>query len=64
MPEAPIAEFWMGSDPGVPLDEVAPLPGVPVPEGGAVVPSDAPGWGFEIRDEWIAPWDHSAVTSR
>lgn len=63
MPEAPIAEFWLGSDPGVPLEEVAPLPGVPVPEGGYVTPSDAPGWGFEIRDEWIAPWDHAAVAA-
>ena len=64
MPEVPIAEFWLGTDPGVPLEEVAQFPGVPVPEGGYVTPSDAPGFGFEIREEWIAPWDHAAVTKR
>jgi L-rhamnonate dehydratase len=61
MPEAPLAEFWLGSDPGVPLMEVAQFPGVPVPDGGFVTPSDAPGFGFEIREEWIAPWDHTAA---
>lgn len=62
MPEAPVAEFWLGTDPGVPLEEVAQFPGVPVPEGGYVTPSDAPGWGFELREEWISPWDHAAIT--
>ena len=31
MPESPMAEFWMGSDPGVPLEEVWPIPGLAVP---------------------------------
>jgi len=61
MPEAPIAEYFLGSDPGVPLQEAAQFPGVPVPDGGYVTPSDAPGFGFEIRDEWITPWDHTAA---
>ena len=45
MPESPMAEFWMGSDPGVPLEEVCPIPGMPMPKDGCVIPSDAPGFG-------------------
>ena len=55
LPEVPMAEFWLGSDPGVPLEEVPRLPGVPVPRNGVLVPSDAPGFGLEILQEWIAP---------
>ena len=61
MPESPIAEYWMGSDPGIPLDEVCPIPGMPMPKDGYVVPSDAPGFGMEIKPEWINPWDHTAA---
>ncbi len=60
MPESPMAEFWMGSDPGVPLEQVCPIPGMPVPEDGYVTASDAPGFGMEIAEEWIVPWDPSA----
>jgi len=58
MPESPMAEFWMGSDPGVPLDEVRPIPGMPMPKDGYVTASDAPGFGMEIAEEWITPWVH------
>ncbi len=61
MPESPMAEFWMGSDPGIPLEEVRSIPGVPVPKDGYVTPSDAPGFGMEIKEEWIKPWDHNAA---
>ena len=61
MPESPMAEFWMGSDPGVPLEEVCPIPGMPMPKDGYVVPSDAPGFGMEIEDEWVVAWDHTAA---
>ena len=61
MPESPIAEFWMGSDPGIPLDELCPIPGMPMPKDGYVVPSDAPGFGMEIKPDWISPWDHAAA---
>ena len=61
MPESPMAEFWMGSDPGVPLEEVCPIPGMPMPKDGYVVPSDAPGFGMEIKDEWVVAWDHGAA---
>ena len=61
MPESPMAEFWMGSDPGVPLEEVCPIPGMPMPKDGYVMPSDAPGFGMEIKDEWVVAWDHGAA---
>jgi len=64
MPESPIAEYWMGSDPGVPLEKVWPVPGMSMPKDGCVRPSDAPGFGMEIRDQWIAPWDHTAGLAR
>ena len=53
MPNIPWGEFYMGSAPGVPLDE-APLrtPGMAVPHGGYLVPTDAPGFGIELtRDD-------------
>ena len=31
-----MAEFWMGSDPGIPLEEVWPIPGLAVPKDGYV----------------------------
>ena len=61
MPESPMAEYWMGSEPGVPLDEVCPIPGTPMPKDGYIVPSDAPGFGMEIAERWISPWDHAAA---
>jgi L-rhamnonate dehydratase len=41
------------SPPGVPLEEMVVLPGTPVVEDGYVVPSDAPGFGFEFDLEWL-----------
>lgn len=54
-PEAALAEFWMGTDPGIPLAAASKIPGVPVPQGGKVRPSDAPGFGMEIPKDWIRP---------
>ena len=59
MPESLMAEFWLGSDPGIPLEEVNRIPGVAVPKEGKLVPSDAPGFGMEIREEWIKPFSGS-----
>ncbi|MEX0761223.1 MAG: enolase C-terminal domain-like protein [Dehalococcoidia bacterium] len=65
MPESPMAEYWMGSDPGVPLEEVRPVPGVAMPKDGFLVPNDTPGFGMEVDSGWIEPWDHSrAVAER
>ncbi|MEZ4731622.1 MAG: enolase C-terminal domain-like protein [Caldilineaceae bacterium] len=57
-PESPLAEFWLGTDPGVPLAELCPLPGMAMPKAGYVTPSDAPGFGLEIRAEWIGPFGY------
>jgi len=27
------------------------------------VPSDAPGFGQEIAEDWIRPWDHAPVAA-
>ena len=59
MPESPIAEYWMGSDPGIPLEETRQIPGMSMPKNGQVKPSNAPGFGLEIPEDWITPWDHS-----
>jgi L-rhamnonate dehydratase len=53
LPESPMAEYWLGTDPGVPLEEVRSLPGMAMPIDGCVVPSDAPGFGVEIDENWI-----------
>ena len=63
-PESPMAEFWLGSDPGIPLDEVRPIPGMSMPVDGYVTPPDAPGFGLEVAEEWIEPWDHAAAGRR
>jgi len=39
--------------PGVPLEEMITLPGTPAIKGGYLVPSDAPGFGFEITKDWL-----------
>jgi len=41
------------SAPGVPLEEMVALPGTPVIQDGYLVPSDAPGFGLEITEEWL-----------
>ena len=59
MPESPMAEYWIGTDPGIPLEEVCPIPGMATPKDGYVVPSDAPGFGMEIDEKWIELWHHT-----
>ena len=41
------------SPPGVPLEEMVRLPGTPVIKDGFLVPSDAPGFGLEITEDWL-----------
>jgi L-rhamnonate dehydratase len=38
---------------GVPLEEKDRFPGTPVPINGTIIPSDAPGFGLEIKKEWF-----------
>ena len=57
--ESPFAEFHMGFDPGIPLEELPYTPGMALPKDGKIIPSDAPGFGIEIKEDNIEPWDHS-----
>ncbi len=61
MPESPLAEFWLGSDPGIPLEEVTGIPGMALPKDGYIIPSNAPGFGMEIPEGWIEPWNHASA---
>jgi L-alanine-DL-glutamate epimerase-like enolase superfamily enzyme len=56
MPESPLAEYWLGTDPGVPLAEVCPIPGLAMPVDGYLTPSDAPGFGLDIDEGWLEPY--------
>lgn len=56
MPAITWVEYFIGSPPGVPLEEVARIPGVPVVKDGYLVPSDAPGFGMEIDESWLEPF--------
>jgi L-rhamnonate dehydratase len=53
MREIPWGELFLGSAPGVPLDETVVLPGTAVPRDGYLVPSGAPGFGLEITLDWL-----------
>jgi L-rhamnonate dehydratase len=59
LPECTWGEFHLSTPVGVPLEEVVRVPGLPVPKNGYLVPSDAPGFGMQIEEEWIVPRDHS-----
>ncbi|CAN5485690.1 L-rhamnonate dehydratase [soil metagenome] len=56
LPEAQLAEYWLHSDPGVPLAEATKLPGMKVPVNGKLVPSDSPGFGIELTERQLLPW--------
>ena len=56
MPNTPWAEYFLGSAPGVPLEEVRRSPGTPVPVNGWLTPNKGPGFGVEIPEEWLTPF--------
>jgi L-rhamnonate dehydratase len=60
MPESPLTEWIVSSPAGVPLEEVSRIPGLPIPKDGRVVPSNAPGFGYELRPEHFQPWTSGA----
>ena len=55
--ESPMAEFWLGTDPGVPLEEGVRIPGTPLPVNGQITPSSAPGFGMEFEPSDISDWE-------
>lgn len=52
----PWLETFVGTPPGVPLAEGWTLPGQAAPKDGWLVPSDAPGFGLEIPEDWFTPF--------
>ncbi|MEE8045602.1 MAG: hypothetical protein V3T49_02055, partial [Dehalococcoidia bacterium] len=54
--ESPMAEYWCGTDPGVPLEETVRIPGTAVPVKGQITPSSAPGFGMEFEPGDITDW--------
>lgn len=53
---APWCEFFVGSPPGVPLEQARGLPGLAVPKEGWLIPNDAPGFGLEIDERVLRPY--------
>ena len=51
------------SPPGVPLEEMVQIPGTPVIEDGHLVPSDAPGFGLEVTQQWVEDRDANTPLS-
>ena len=56
MPNTPWCEYFIGSDPGVPLEEVA-QPGARVPRNSYLefAPS-GPGFDLGIEEDWLVPF--------
>jgi L-rhamnonate dehydratase len=55
-PSVPWLECFVGTPPGVPMEEAWVLPGQAAPKDGFLTPSDAPGFGLEIPDDWFEPF--------
>ena len=53
VPNATMGEYFLGSAPGVPLEELRLTPGTPVPLSGRLRPSDAPGFGLGLTLEQV-----------
>jgi L-rhamnonate dehydratase len=72
MPNVPMVEFFIGSDPGVALEEQIASrrdliwgPALrAVPRDGRIAPADGPGFGLELDDDWFEPYDTSPRTVR
>lgn len=50
---ATLGEYFLGSDPGVPLEELRLTPGTAVPQKGRLTPPDAPGFGLGLTLEQV-----------
>ncbi len=56
MPNTPWCEYFIGSAPGVPLREAKPYNPDETPVDSHVFPSNRPGFGLEIKEEWLVPF--------
>jgi len=57
MPNTPWAEYFIASPPGIPLEEANRVREWPVPKEGYTKPSDEPGFGLKIREDWLSPFN-------
>ena len=57
MPETSMGEWFLDTDIGEPVGNNL-LPGVSSPVNGTILPSDAPGFGLEIPEDWIVDWNY------
>ncbi len=56
MPAVPWIEYFIGSDPGIPLREATWLPSMSYAVDGWLEIADAPGFGLGIDEDWIEPF--------
>lgn len=56
MAGVPWLEYFVDTPPGVPLAEAVSVPGQVVARDGWLVPSDGPGFGHEIPEDWLEPF--------
>jgi L-rhamnonate dehydratase len=54
MPGAPMGEMFIGTAPGIPLEETRLFPGMAVPKDGLLTADDAPGFGLGATLDDIA----------
>ena len=55
MPNTPWIEYVIFSPPGIPLEESCRVPLSPVPKNGYMKPTDEPGFGLKVEEEWLEP---------
>ncbi|MBM3214097.1 L-rhamnonate dehydratase [Candidatus Poribacteria bacterium] len=56
MPNTAWCEYFVGSPPGVPLEEARGVNASVVPVNSAIFPGNGPGFGLDIREEWLSPF--------
>ncbi|MEE2658808.1 MAG: enolase C-terminal domain-like protein [Candidatus Latescibacterota bacterium] len=58
MPNTPWGEYYIGSDPGIPLEEVA-EPGSQVPKNSWIeFEPRGPGFDLDLEEEWLKPFEY------
>lgn len=58
MPAIPWTECYIASPPGVDPDEAARPPGVSAPRSGRMKPLDGPGFGVEVTEAQVSPFEY------
>ena len=58
LPAIPWTECFVASAPGVPPEEAVRLPGCPVPKNSRMVPASSPGFGLEISESDLSPFEY------